>query len=58
LEAYVKANPSVTLRKVDIGQWGSPVAEQYGIKSIPYLRLYKDGKLEAEGTREVMARLK
>jgi thioredoxin-like negative regulator of GroEL len=57
LEAYARRHPAVTLRKINIARWGSPVAEQYGIRSIPHLLLYKDGALVASGTDEVMGRL-
>ncbi|MCB1050459.1 MAG: hypothetical protein KDC71_07650 [Acidobacteria bacterium] len=40
----------MTLLKVDIRDWSSPVARQYGINSIPHLKLYSpEGKLISEG---------
>ena len=43
--------------KVDINRpdvrgidWGSPVAKQYGMQSIPHFKVFgPDGKLQAEG---------
>ncbi len=40
----------LTVLQVDIVRWGSPVAEQYRIRSIPHLKLFDpDGRLIAEG---------
>ena len=58
LEAVVEQTPELFLRKIDIAQWGSPVAQQFAVKSIPYLVLYdRRGKLLAAGTREVLEKL-
>ena len=36
--------------KVDIREWGSPVANQFNIRSVPFLMIYdKSGKKIAEG---------
>ena len=41
LKALVKKYPGhVALKKVDIVKWRTPVAQQYSINSIPYVRLY------------------
>jgi thioredoxin-like negative regulator of GroEL len=56
LEAKTKTQ-DLRLLKVDIAKWGSPVARQFGIDSIPHLLLYEDGALVAEGTRAVLAKL-
>ncbi len=46
LEKMAKEDPDVVLRKVDIVNWGSPVAKQYKINSIPYIEVYgRDGSL-------------
>jgi thiol-disulfide isomerase/thioredoxin len=47
----------LAVRKVDISNWNTPVASQYGIRSIPHLKLYgPDGRLIVEGdARRVMA---
>jgi thiol-disulfide isomerase/thioredoxin len=47
----------LAVRKVDISNWNTPVAAQYGIRSIPHLKLFgPDGRLIIEGdARRVMA---
>src|SRR3989339_6437 len=40
IEELVKENDDVILRKVNIVKWGSPVARQYGINSIPDVRVF------------------
>ncbi len=52
LEALAKKKGFVVL-KVDIARWGSPVATQYGIRSVPHLVVYdKSGKKVVEGLQE------
>ncbi len=58
MEAYVRKSPGVSLRRINIGSWSSEVATQYGIRSIPHLVLFDDGRKKAEGTREVLGYLK
>ncbi len=54
LEALA-AQRGLALLKVDIANWGSPVAEQYNIRSVPHLVIYdKFGKKVAEGLQESM----
>jgi thiol-disulfide isomerase/thioredoxin len=49
LEALAAKNNMVVL-KVDIREWGSPVANQFNIRSVPFLMIYdKSGKKIAEG---------
>lgn len=51
------ANPNVAVVKVDINRpgvehidWKSPVAQQFGLRSIPHFKVFgPDGKLVAEG---------
>jgi thioredoxin-like negative regulator of GroEL len=57
LEAKVRNDPNLKLRKVDIVEWGSAVSNQYRIRSIPHLMLFRDGNLVAEGLNEVLALL-
>jgi thiol-disulfide isomerase/thioredoxin len=46
LENLAETDADVYLRKVDILRWGSPVAEQYRIDSIPRIEVYnREGKL-------------
>lgn len=40
LEKLVKSGSDVDVVKIDIVKWGSPVADQYGIRSIPYMRVF------------------
>jgi thioredoxin 1 len=41
----IAKNPRVVVRKVDIVNWGSPVARQWELKSIPNMRVYgPDGR--------------
>jgi thiol-disulfide isomerase/thioredoxin len=58
IEALVQSRDDLSLRKLDIVQWGSDVSQQFAIRSIPYLMLYdRHGELLAEGTREVLEKL-
>jgi thioredoxin 1 len=46
LDQLAQDTPNVVLRKVDIGDWNSPVAQQYGISSVPHVRVYdRDGQM-------------
>lgn len=47
----------VKLRRIDIKRWGSPVAEQHSIASIPQLWLYDGSRLVTRDAMEVMSRL-
>jgi len=51
LDRLASENPDrLALRKVDVSNWGSPVATQFGIRSIPHLKLFdEDGALIGEG---------
>jgi thiol-disulfide isomerase/thioredoxin len=41
---------ALAVRKIDIVSWGSPVAKQFGLRSIPHLKLFDpDGRLLREG---------
>lgn len=44
LEAIAKTDPNVVLRKVDIVKWQTPVTKQYGIRSIPDIRIFDANK--------------
>jgi thioredoxin-like negative regulator of GroEL len=57
LAALAEQHPQVKLRRVDVGDWQSPVALQYGIRQLPTLWLYEDGELVSKDGREVAARL-
>ncbi len=58
LERLAANHPdTLAIRKVDIVDWTQPVAEQYGVESLPYLLLYdRQGALMASG-EEVYATL-
>jgi thiol-disulfide isomerase/thioredoxin len=46
LEALVAQDADVYLRKVDIVDWKKPVVKQYGIGSVPNVRVYdRSGRL-------------
>ncbi len=46
LEQLAKTDGEVALRKIDIINWESPVARQYGVSSIPRVEIYdRKGKL-------------
>ncbi len=47
----------VALRRIDIQRWGSPVAEQHSIASIPQLWLYDGTRLVTREPMEVLSRL-
>jgi thioredoxin 1 len=61
LEAFVKDHPTlVGMRKIDIKNFKTPVAEQYQIEAIPYLYVFDDkGKLFHKGNGfEALEKLK
>lgn len=54
LEALANASGDVVLRKVDIVKWGSPVARQFGLRSIPSVRVYdRKGNLVGAPTSQI-----
>ena len=47
-------DPRVAVRKVDIVGWGSPVAKQWGLQSIPNMRVYdSNGNPVGEPTHDI-----
>ena len=53
LDLLAKQDSGVVLRKVDIVRWGTPVAEQYSINSIPHIRVYDArGKMVGQPTSD------
>ncbi len=54
LESLARNSPSLSLRIVDIGNWGTPVAKQYKIRTTPYLMLFHGKQLVAEGRDNVL----
>jgi hypothetical protein len=57
LEALARKDPDLRLLKIDIGKWGSPVAEQYRIKRLPTVWLYENSKIATRDVREAMRKL-
>ncbi len=57
IEDAVRADPDASLRVIDIGSWDSPVARQYGIRAVPHVVLYEDGRPSVSGIDAVLARL-
>jgi len=54
LEAIARQDPRVYLRKVDIVTWGTPVTAQFGISSIPNVRVFgSDGRMVGEPTHSM-----
>ena len=51
--ARIKKNFRIV--KIDIDKWGSPVAQQYEIRSLPSLWLYDGDTLMSEDKNEVIA---
>jgi thioredoxin 1 len=50
LEALVNRYPDhVALKKIDIVRWGTPVSQQYSIRSIPHVKLFNDRGTEVNG---------
>ncbi len=48
LDAMTANDPEVVLRKVNIGNWGSPVTRRYNISSVPNIRVFdRKGRLVA-----------
>lgn len=46
LAAYVRGEPLVVLKKVNIGEWGSVPSRKYNVTSVPSLRVFdKKGRL-------------
>lgn len=40
LEQMASSDPEVALRKIDIVRWGTPVAEQFSVHSVPQVNVY------------------
>lgn len=43
LEQMAQIDPEVALRKIDIVRWGTPVAQQFNIHSVPQVNVYDRG---------------
>jgi len=50
LEELARRHSNLALRKIDIVSWSHPVAQQQGVRDLPFLRLYDPkGQLVGEG---------
>jgi thioredoxin 1 len=66
LDQMAKTDPEIALRKIDIVNWGSPVAQQYRVNSIPYVKVFnRTGQLvgdvvgvDVEGVKRYVAKAK
>ena len=57
MERLVKDKDNVVLRIIDIDKWGSAVASQYRIRSLPTLWLYDGETRVASDARAVFQRI-
>lgn len=42
------------LLRIDIGRWGSPVADQFEVNRLPTLHLYEGTTLRSSDSREII----
>lgn len=50
MEEMNRRIPDMQVLFMDIGEWGTPVAQEHGVSFVPYLKVYdKNGSLAAEG---------
>ena len=57
MEALIQAKESCRLLRIDIDKWGSPVARQHGINSLPTVWLYDGSKRVSTDTRDALTRV-
>ena len=57
LEGLVQSRPELRLYKIDIGKWGSPVAQQFGINRLPTVWLYEGKERVESDTRQALQRI-
>jgi len=55
LERLAKTKRNFRIVIVDIDKWGSPVASQHNIRSLPSLWLYDGTELKSKDSRKVWA---
>lgn len=54
MEALANKGEQFRLIKVDVARWGSPVAQQFGLESLPSFLIYDEkGKVKARGDAAV-----
>lgn len=44
LDTAIANQPRIVVRKVDVGEGGTPVARMYGISNLPHMRIYDRGR--------------
>ena len=57
MEALVQDKANCVLRRIDIDTWGSDVARQFGIRSLPTVWLYDGKNRVSANTQEVFGRV-
>ena len=57
MEALINDKQSCRLLRIDIGKWGSPVAQQHGINRLPTVWLYDGSERVATDTRDTLTRV-
>ncbi len=57
LEALLEEHKDLTLLRIDIDHWGSPVALQHGIMSLPHIELYDGKRLVSDNFGRIMTLL-
>ncbi len=57
MEALIESKQGCRLLRIDIDRWGSDVAKQYSIRSIPALWLYDGRKRVSSDTGDVLSRV-
>lgn len=51
LEALARNHPEIELVEMDIGEFGSPMCQQYSIRATPWVRIFDDqGQMTADGS--------
>ena len=58
MEALINGKQACRLLRIDIDQWGSAVARQYGIRSLPTVWLYNGTTRVANNTSEAVTRIR
>jgi hypothetical protein len=58
LEALAARQGTFRVRRINIDEWGSPVANQYGVSRLPTLLLYDGDKLVSEDKRQILSLLR
>ncbi len=54
MEATIRRLGTINLRRIDVRDWDSAVANQHGIRSLPTLALYDGDELVSDDKREIL----